>query len=74
MSRSDSAPSRPTVLLVDDNADKLLALESILLTLDVDIAKAQSGREALRRLLEREVAVILLDVRMPGWTASRRRR
>src|SRR4029453_7170635 len=66
MSRPDPAPSRPTVLLVDDNADKLLALESILLTLDVDIAKAQSGREALRRLLEREVAVILLDVRMPG--------
>jgi signal transduction histidine kinase/DNA-binding response OmpR family regulator len=57
---------RPTVLIVDDNPDKLLALESILLSLDVDIVMAQSGREALRRLLERSVAVILLDVRMPG--------
>ena len=57
---------RPTVLIVDDNADKLTALESILLMLDVDIVKAQSGREALRRLLERDFAVVLLDVRMPG--------
>jgi signal transduction histidine kinase len=66
MPRPDVTPTRPTVLIVDDNADKLLALESILLTLDVNIVTAQSGREALRRLLERDVAVILLDVRMPG--------
>src|SRR5262245_46014149 len=58
-------PTRPTVLLVDDNADKLLALESILLTLDVDVAKGPSGPAALRRLLERDVAVILRVVRMP---------
>jgi CheY-like chemotaxis protein len=57
---------RPTVLIVDDNADKLVALESIMLPLDVDLVTAQSGREALRRLLERDFAVILLDVRMPG--------
>jgi signal transduction histidine kinase/DNA-binding response OmpR family regulator len=67
MQRSDrQSAGRPTVLLVDDNADKLLALESILMSLDVDIVRAQSGREALRRLLEQDVAVILLDVRMPG--------
>jgi len=57
---------RPRVLIVDDNADKLVALESILLSLDVDIVMAGSGREALRRLLEQDFAVILLDVRMPG--------
>jgi signal transduction histidine kinase len=61
-----AAVGRPTVLIVDDNADKLIALESILLTLDVDIVKAHSGREALRRLLEQDFAVVLLDVRMPG--------
>jgi signal transduction histidine kinase len=60
------AVERPTVLIVDDNADKLIALESILLSLDVDIVRAQSGREALRRLLEQDFAVVLLDVRMPG--------
>ena len=30
------------------------------------IIKARSGEEALRVLLKEEVAVILLDVRMPG--------
>jgi signal transduction histidine kinase len=65
--RPGSTPTeRPTVLIVDDNADKLIALESILLSLDVDLVTARSGREALRRLLERDFAVILLDVRMPG--------
>src|SRR5262245_4724919 len=61
-----TSSERPTVLIVDDNADKLIALESIMLSLDVDLVKARSGREALRRLLERDFAVILLDVRMPG--------
>jgi signal transduction histidine kinase len=54
-----------SVLLVDDSADKLVALEAVLSGLSVDVVKARSGREALRRLLERDFAVILLDVRMP---------
>jgi signal transduction histidine kinase/DNA-binding response OmpR family regulator len=67
MRREPPTPAdRPTVLIVDDNADKLVALESVLLTLDVNLMTAQSGREALRRLLERDFAVVLLDVRMPG--------
>ena len=53
------------VLIVDDSADKLVALESILFDLPVEIVKVRSGREALRRLLVQEFAVILLDVRMP---------
>src|SRR5919201_648913 len=56
----------PAVLIVDDNADKLVALESVLEELDVRIVKVQSGPEALRRLLTTDFAVILLDVRMPG--------
>jgi CheY-like chemotaxis protein len=59
-------PRLPRVLIVDDNADKLVALEAILLELDVEIVKASSGREALRYLLAGDVAVVLLDVRMPG--------
>jgi len=58
-------PDTPAVLLVDDNADKLVALESILLDLEVRIVKVRSGPEALRRLLSEEFAVVLLDVRMP---------
>ena len=61
MARSDS----PAVLIVDDNLDKLVALESILIELNVTIVKANSGQEALRRLLNEDFAVILLDVRMP---------
>jgi signal transduction histidine kinase len=54
-----------SVLLIDDNADKLTALESILWDLDVRVIKAHSGREALRHLLNEDFALILLDVRMP---------
>ena len=54
------------ILLVDDRPDKLLALESILGELGQNLVRAYSGREALRALLQRDFAVILLDVNMPG--------
>ena len=60
MSQDDVA-----VLIVDDRPDNLLALEAVLEPLDVRVAKATSGAEALRRLLSEEFAVILLDVQMP---------
>jgi len=53
------------ILIVDDRADKLLALEAILSSLGENIVKARSGKEALRQLLQQEFAVILLDVSMP---------
>jgi signal transduction histidine kinase/DNA-binding response OmpR family regulator len=56
----------PSILIVDDSADKLVAIESILCDLEVEIVKVRSGREALRRLLVQDFAVVLLDVRMPG--------
>jgi response regulator RpfG family c-di-GMP phosphodiesterase len=54
------------ILLVDDRPENLLALEAILESLGQRLVRAQSGEAALRRLLEREFAVILLDVQMPG--------
>jgi two-component system sensor histidine kinase/response regulator len=54
------------ILVVDDREDKLLALETILASLGQNIVKARSGKEALRRLLIQDFAVILLDVSMPG--------
>jgi len=56
---------RAGILIVDDSPEKIIALESILEELGQDIVKASSGREALRHLLNRDFAVILLDVRMP---------
>ncbi|MGN6552587.1 MAG: sensor histidine kinase [Verrucomicrobiota bacterium] len=58
-------PSRAHILLVDDRADKLLALEAILAPLEQNLVVARSGKEALRHLLRRDFAVILLDVAMP---------
>ena len=56
---------RAGILIVDDSPEKIVALESILDELGQDIVKASSGRDALRHLLTRDFAVILLDVRMP---------
>jgi signal transduction histidine kinase/CheY-like chemotaxis protein len=55
----------PAVLLVDDIADNLLALEAVLRRDGIEILTATSGRDALEILLEREVAVAILDVMMP---------
>ena len=53
------------ILLVDDQPSNLMALESILGDMDLNLVRAESGRGALRALLERQFAVILLDVQMP---------
>ena len=58
-------PAGARILMVDDRADKLLALESILTDLGPELVRATSGKEALRLLLAEDFAVILLDVNMP---------
>jgi signal transduction histidine kinase len=60
------AEERINILMVDDSPTNLLALESILQGADRNIVSAASGDDALRYLLDNEVAVILLDVYMPG--------
>ena len=54
------------VLLVDDEPKNLFALSALLEDLGARIHCANSGEEALRQVLKREFAAILLDVRMPG--------
>jgi two-component system sensor histidine kinase/response regulator len=61
-----SAEELPQVLLVDDVEANLVALEALLAGQDCTMVRAGSGNEALRLLLKREFAVILLDVQMPG--------
>ncbi len=56
---------RAAVLIVDDTPDKLLALAVILSRMELEVVTATSGKEALRQLLKRTFALILLDVYMP---------
>src|SRR4029453_10708736 len=53
------------ILLVDDDPGKLRSYEALLSDLGEHLITARSGREALQRLLDQEIAVILLDVHMP---------
>jgi PAS domain S-box-containing protein len=56
----------PSLLLVDDRPQNLMALQAILEPLEYELVTAHSGAEALRVLLHRnDFAVILLDVQMP---------
>src|SRR5262245_22095238 len=71
------------VLLVDDQQESLLALETTLADLGAVLLKARSGGEALRYLPDEYCALVLLDIQMPGpdgfetaqriWAADRSR-
>lgn len=54
------------ILVVDDVPENLVAIESALEGLSNDLVLATSGSEALRYLLSRDFALILLDVQMPS--------
>jgi signal transduction histidine kinase len=56
---------KPSVLLVDDVHANLVALEALLGDMGCELVRAQGGNAALRELLRREFAVMLLDVQMP---------
>src|SRR5687768_15425595 len=58
-------PNKPSVLLVDDVEANLLSLEAVLRDLPCELVSARSGNDALRAVLKREFALILLDVQMP---------
>ncbi|GFE91696.1 hybrid sensor histidine kinase/response regulator [Steroidobacter agaridevorans] len=62
---SAEAKPRTSILLVDDQPARLLTYEAVLSGMDVECVRALSGREALKQLLSREFALILLDVNMP---------
>jgi signal transduction histidine kinase len=64
-----SAPQNTdfVILIVDDNPNNLFTLRALLKRLhDCEIIEASSGMDALGRVLERRVDLILLDVQMPG--------
>jgi signal transduction histidine kinase/CheY-like chemotaxis protein len=67
--RPERAPDHvqtPSVLLVDDHPENLLAFEATLEPLGLQIARASSAAEALEQVAAHDFAVIVLDVQMPG--------
>src|SRR5688572_30270314 len=67
---SEAAPrpvqdDKVNILIVDDLPEKLLVFQTILEELGQNLVMVRSGSDALREVLAREFAVILLDVNMP---------
>jgi signal transduction histidine kinase len=62
---AEPARARVNILIVDDQPANVLALEAVLEELGQNIVQAGSGKEALRCVLEKDFAVILMDVKMP---------
>jgi signal transduction histidine kinase len=56
---------KANILIVDDLPEKLLVFKTVLEDLEQNLIMVRSGSEALREVLERDFAVILLDVNMP---------
>ena len=54
------------VMLVDDEKDFLETLCKRLVKRKLDVTSATGGREAIAKLEEKPVDVVVLDVRMPG--------
>ena len=63
--RPDAAHWRRSCM-VDDLPENLLALRADARAAGHDLVEATSGEEALKRLLEEDFALSLLDVQMPG--------
>jgi signal transduction histidine kinase len=54
------------ILIVDDKRENILSLQSALALHGYAIDSAQSGEEALKKVLKNNYALIILDVQMPG--------
>ncbi len=57
--------AKSNILIVDDLPEKLLVFGTVLEDLGQNLVFVRSGADALREVLQREFAVILLDVNMP---------
>jgi CheY-like chemotaxis protein len=59
------------ILIVDDKPENIFSLQRILELNGFATDAAPSGEEALKKVLRQEYALIILDVQMPGWMASK---
>ncbi|RIA19888.1 response regulator receiver modulated diguanylate cyclase/phosphodiesterase [Ectopseudomonas oleovorans] len=65
-SKTAAVPAKQVLLVVDDRAENLEAMQALLEDGEWELRCASSGEEALRCLLEEDVGLVLLDVQMPG--------
>ncbi len=63
--RRDTVLDGRTVLLAEDDVRNIFALSSVLEPLGVTLEIARNGQEAVERLAEREVDLVLMDIMMP---------
>jgi signal transduction histidine kinase len=54
------------IMIVDDRPENLSSMKQLLAQDGLEILTAQSGNEALAMMLEANLALVLLDVQMPG--------
>lgn len=73
--QSESAPSQPRILAVDDTPSNLLLVTTLLEQMGVEVLQARDGLEALEVVKQERVDLVLMDVQMPrmgGEEATRR--
>lgn len=70
MSPKQPHEEKANILLVDDRPENLLALEAVLGDLGQNLVFANRGEEALKQTLDKDFAVILLDIAMPGMSGT----
>jgi CheY-like chemotaxis protein len=64
--RFASGPAKATILYIDDKADRLTLLRSMLEIHDYKVLTAEYGRKGLELFLSEPIDLVLLDFHMPG--------
>src|SRR4051812_48332877 len=70
----DTAPSAPTILVAEDNADQRSLYVALLTGVGYRVLEAQDGAEAVEIVRRSHPGLVLMDVTMPGtsgWNAVR---
>jgi CheY-like chemotaxis protein len=70
----DTAPSGPTILVAEDNADQRSMYVAILSGVGYRVLEASDGAEAVDIARQSQPGLVLMDVTMPGtsgWNAVR---
>ena len=70
----DTAPSGPTILVAEDNADQRSLYVALLSGVGYHVLEASDGAEAVEIARQSQPGLVLMDVTMPGtsgWNAVR---